>query len=173
MAGSSNFVQWNPTTSPNTGNQQNDSAFATTAANGAAVNAIFPSNVANKLFYQLSTFVSALAGALAAQGLNLSDASISTLQSVLTSIVVSGVGSSPTLGDVTCNSLNTSSLLSTTGLASGGGIVSGKAAPPTAGSYAIYDSTGALLSGVAPGTKILLSTAVSSGYHVCGGLIVP
>jgi hypothetical protein len=162
MAGSSNFVQWNPSTSPNAGNQQNDTAYATSAGNGAAVNAIFPSNVANKLFYQLSTFVYAFTQALAAQGFNLSDANPTPLQAVFANIVLSGVAASPTLGNVTANNLLVASLTSTTGILCNGGIQSGSTGV-TPGDYAVVDTSLALHNGY---------TGPVAGRNSGGGIIV-
>ena len=61
-----NFLQWNPTAT----NQENDGSYTTDAqrTGGAAVGTPFPSLTANKLFYQLSTFVSALAFAMVSKG---------------------------------------------------------------------------------------------------------
>ena len=85
MAGSNNFLQWNGTAA----NQEDDAAYAADAqrTGGAAVDAIFASPLANKLFYQMTTFITALARALAAKGYNVSDADLSTLQAVLSNIL--------------------------------------------------------------------------------------
>ena len=85
MSGSSNFLQWNP----GAVNQENDSAYAADAqrTGGAPVTAEFPSATANKLFYQLSTFVSAFGGMLSAKGYTVSDASLSALEAVLANIL--------------------------------------------------------------------------------------
>lgn len=85
MPGSSNIQQWNP----NQTNQETDSQYTSDSlrANGAANPSIFPSATANKLFYQLSTFIAAFAQALSNKGYAISDASISTLASTLANVV--------------------------------------------------------------------------------------
>jgi hypothetical protein len=85
MAGSNNLLQWNP----NKVNQEDDTAYlADSQRSGGAPNGqIFPSLTANKLFYQLSTFVRAMGEMLKAKGYTISDASISTLITVLSDIV--------------------------------------------------------------------------------------
>lgn len=84
---STNFLQWNPTLA----NQETDTAYAADASRtgGAGVDAIFPSSTANKLFYQMSTFITALANALVTKGYTTSDASLSTLQGVLANVITS------------------------------------------------------------------------------------
>ena len=158
MSGSSNFIQWN-----NTGaNQVGDSAYATAAGTGCQTDSIFASNVANKIFYQVSTFITALANALANQGLTLSDSNLTTLTAVLTNIVVSGVGSNPTLGNVTCNTLDVASITSSTGIECYGGIQSGETGV-TQGLYAITDSSFVIHNGY---------TGPISGRSAIGGLVV-
>jgi len=85
MPGSSNFQVFNPTGS----NQENDASYTGDAlrANGIQTNNLFPSPTANKLFYQVTTFISALAGALAAKGYVLADTVLSTLQAVLANVL--------------------------------------------------------------------------------------
>jgi hypothetical protein len=74
MAGTNNFLQWNPTAA----NQENDSAYTsdTLRSGGAPTNAIFPSATANKLFFQTSTFVAAMAAAMAAKNYNVVDTNL-------------------------------------------------------------------------------------------------
>ncbi len=81
---STTFKQWNPTQF----NQQDDAAYLSDAlrVNGAPTAAILPSATANKLFYQVSTFVAAFAQMMSNKGYNLSDASFSTLVAVLTNV---------------------------------------------------------------------------------------
>lgn len=85
MPGSSNFQQWNPAQA----NQENDSAYTADSlrAGGATTDAIFSSPLANKLFYQLSTFIKAMADSLVAKGYTLSDANEATLAAVLGNLV--------------------------------------------------------------------------------------
>lgn len=79
-----NFRQWNPAAI----NQQDDDAYALDVmrTNGA-VSGIFPSELANKLFYQCTTMISALAEALSNKGYNISDADISALITALSNIL--------------------------------------------------------------------------------------
>lgn len=83
--GSTNFLQFNPTQS----NMENDAAYTTdpTRTGGAGVDAIWPSPSANKSLYQITTFVAALAQALANKGYVLSDANIATLTAVLANVL--------------------------------------------------------------------------------------
>lgn len=68
---------WNPTAS----NQENDAQYAADSqrAGGATDPSIFLSPLANKLFYQLSTYLTALFTAFAAKGFTTSDSNLSTL----------------------------------------------------------------------------------------------
>jgi hypothetical protein len=84
MAGTTNFEQWNPTSA----NQENDAAYlADTQRTGGAVSGEFPSPTANKLFYQVTTFITALANMLAAKGYSTSDANLAVLQATLANMV--------------------------------------------------------------------------------------
>ena len=81
---SNNFLQWNPAAV----NQQDDSAYTADAMRtGGAVTGIFASDLANKLFYQCTTMVSALGESLSNKGYTISDASISTLITALSNIL--------------------------------------------------------------------------------------
>jgi hypothetical protein len=82
---SSNFQQWNPTQA----NQETDSAYTADSlrSGGAPNSAILPSATANKLFYQISTFIAAFAQALANKGYPMSDASLSTLEGELANVI--------------------------------------------------------------------------------------
>jgi hypothetical protein len=86
MAGSTNFLQWNP----NANNQETDAAWAadTLRLNGAPAGAsICPSVMDNKFRYQMSTFIAAFAQALANKGYTISDASLSTLIATLAAVI--------------------------------------------------------------------------------------
>lgn len=85
MPGSSNFLQWNN----GQANQETDAQYTADAArqSGAGNGAIFASATANKLFYQLSTFITAFGTALANKGYVLSDANIATLATVLANVM--------------------------------------------------------------------------------------
>jgi hypothetical protein len=85
MAGTSNFQQFNP--SQNNQLTDADYALSTYRLNGATAG-VAPSIDHNKLYYQLSTFVAAMAQAFADHGYTVSDASLSTLTSVLDNIVL-------------------------------------------------------------------------------------
>jgi hypothetical protein len=81
---SNNFLQWNPAAV----NQQTDGAYATDPMRtGGAVSGIFPAELANKLFFQCTTMVSAFAEALSNKGYNMSDADISTLITALSNVL--------------------------------------------------------------------------------------
>lgn len=77
MSAATNFLQWNP----GSANQESDATYLADSlrSGGATVNAILGSPLANKLFYQASTMVTAIADAMVAQGINASDVSLSTL----------------------------------------------------------------------------------------------
>jgi hypothetical protein len=83
-----NFLQWNP----GSANQEDDAAYLgdSLRAGGAPVGGIFPSATANKVLYQLSTMVTALADFIVARGFSASDASLATLVANLTSALASG-----------------------------------------------------------------------------------
>jgi hypothetical protein len=74
---STNLLQWNPSAA----NQENDTAYAADSqrAGGATNPSVFPSILANKLYYQLSTYMTALFTAFANKGFSTSDASLATL----------------------------------------------------------------------------------------------
>lgn len=85
MSGTNNFLQFNP---PAT-NQENDASYAADSlrSGGIPTNAIFPSPLANKLFYQLSIFVAAFAQMMADKGYNLSDSDFNTLKAILANVL--------------------------------------------------------------------------------------
>lgn len=82
---SNNFLQFNPTKA----NQENDAAYTADAqrTGGAATNSIFASQLANKLFYQLSTMITALGQALSNKGYTVSDADLTALINVLSNLI--------------------------------------------------------------------------------------
>lgn len=79
-----NALQWNPTAV----NQENDATYLTDTQRlgGAANPSLFDARLANKLFYQLTTYVTALGQMLANKGYTTSDASLSVLTNVLANI---------------------------------------------------------------------------------------
>jgi hypothetical protein len=85
MAGTTNFQQFNPTQA----NQESDAAYTadSTRSNGAGVGAIFPSNCANKLFYQTSTGVAALMQMLANKGFSTNDSNLAVLAGALSCLL--------------------------------------------------------------------------------------
>jgi len=85
MAGSNNFLQWNP----GQANQESDAAYLADSqrTGGAPTGNIFPSQTGNKLYYQLSTFVAAFAQMMATKGFNMLDTNLATLASVLSAVL--------------------------------------------------------------------------------------
>jgi len=83
---STNFLVFNPSQA----NQETDAQYAAdaTRAGGAAVNQEFPSPTANKLFYQLSIMIAALAQFIVAQGYSAEDSNLSTLTTNLTNAIL-------------------------------------------------------------------------------------
>lgn len=80
MAGDNNFLQFDP----NLTNIIDDATYlASNYRLNGAVSGIAPSNQHNKLFYQLSTMVSAIAQAYANHNIDISDANFATLVSTL------------------------------------------------------------------------------------------
>jgi hypothetical protein len=82
---STNLLVWNP----GAANQEDDATYAADVqrSGGATTDAIFASPLANKLFYQLSTFCAAFAQALVAKGYTVSDANLAALQAVLSNVL--------------------------------------------------------------------------------------
>jgi hypothetical protein len=85
--GSTNFQLWNPTQA----NQESDAAYTSDAqrVGGAPNGTAFPSQTANKLFYQVSCGITALMQMMATKGFTVDDTNISTLASVLSAILTS------------------------------------------------------------------------------------
>jgi hypothetical protein len=82
-----NFIVFNPTQA----NQESDAAYTadSTRSGGAGVDGIFSSSLANKAFYQWSTFIAAFGNMMALKGYTTSDASLTTLQGVLANLITS------------------------------------------------------------------------------------
>lgn len=80
MAGTTNMQQWNP----NAANQETDAQYAADSqrAQGAQNTSIFMSPTANKMFYQMSTYLTALFQAFANKGYTTSDSNLNTLTAV-------------------------------------------------------------------------------------------
>ena len=83
-AAPTNFLQWNPSLI----NQQTDGAYASDAQRtGGAITGIFPSDLANKLYYQTSTLVTALATVMVNKGYEMQDVSLANLITSLSNIL--------------------------------------------------------------------------------------
>lgn len=74
-----NLLQWNPTAA----NQETDAEYAADSqrSGGATDPSLFDATLANKMFYQLSTYLTALFTAFANKGFGTSDASLLALVS--------------------------------------------------------------------------------------------
>lgn len=122
---STNFIQWNP----GAANQETDATYSadTQRSGGAAVNSPFSSALANKLFYQLSTFVTAFANVLVAKGFSPNDGSASpgsalaNLQAILTNLCITATDIDNALGYVPSDIKTTGGLRLQTG-SNGGGV---------------------------------------------------
>ncbi len=77
MAGTTNLLQWNPTAS----NQETDAQYlADSQRSGGATNpSVFEAELANKAFFQWSTYLTALFQAFANKGYTTSDSNLSSL----------------------------------------------------------------------------------------------
>lgn len=82
-----NLKQWNPTAA----NQETDAEYAADSQrSGGAVNpSLFQAELANKLFYQMSTYLTALFTAFANKGFSTSDSSLSTLTAQCANFITS------------------------------------------------------------------------------------
>lgn len=85
MAGTTNFQQFNP----GAANQETDAQYtADSQRSGGTINGqIFNDKLANKLFYQLSTWITAQANSMANKGYSPMDTDVNTLEGVLANIV--------------------------------------------------------------------------------------
>jgi hypothetical protein len=94
MSGTSNFIQSNPSAA----NQQNDATYASDSltTGGIGVGEILPSPWLNKIWFQSSTFVAAIAAVIAAfgPGYTITDTNIATLETNLTNFFNSFLTSS-------------------------------------------------------------------------------
>jgi hypothetical protein len=85
MASPTNFLVWNPSQN----NQQTDGTYLLeTERTGGATTGIFPANVANKLFYQCTTMVTALAQTMVNKGFEMQDVDLATLVTSLSHLLV-------------------------------------------------------------------------------------
>jgi hypothetical protein len=87
MPGTNNFLQFNP----GAANQEVDGAYAADSVRtgGIAFNQTIASLLSNKMFYQWSTMVAALAQMMANKGYNVLDANITALEGVLANLLTS------------------------------------------------------------------------------------
>lgn len=86
MAGSNNFLQFNPSKN----NQLSDESYINSAYRTGGIPAVpsaAPSSVHNKLFYQTTTMAAALAQVMANRGLTVSDTDLNSLIAVLDKII--------------------------------------------------------------------------------------
>lgn len=83
-----NVQQWNPTAA----NQETDAEYTADSqrAGGATNPSVFQAELANKLFYQLSTYVAALFAAFAAKGFTTSDSNLPTLTAQCSNFLTTG-----------------------------------------------------------------------------------
>src|SRR5208282_529553 len=93
MAGTTNFVQTNPTAA----NQQSDGTYDSFSltVDGIGVDAILPSPWLNKVWFQSSTFIAAMAAAIASfgSGYTITDTDISALKTQFTDFFNAVIGS--------------------------------------------------------------------------------
>lgn len=85
MSATTNFLQFNP----GAANQETDSTYLadSTRTGGAGTGSVFASVLANKVFYQWSTFVAAFAQMLVNKGISTSDADFNQLVAALANVV--------------------------------------------------------------------------------------
>ena len=85
MAGTTNTQQWNPTAA----NQETDTQYTADSqrAGGASNPSEFDARLANKLFYQVTTYVAALGQMLANKGITNSDVSLAALTTAMSNII--------------------------------------------------------------------------------------
>lgn len=85
MPASTNFIQFNPTQS----NQETDAQYVADALRiaGAQLDNIFLSPLANKLFYQFSTFITAFCNALVIKGFSPMDTNLTALTTILGNVL--------------------------------------------------------------------------------------
>ena len=85
MAGSNNFLQWNPGKS----NQMSDGSYNsnTIRSGGAQSGDVCPSAMDNKFRYQMSTFIKAFGDMMSVKGFTVSDSDVATLATVFANIL--------------------------------------------------------------------------------------
>lgn len=85
MSAATNFLQFNP----NQANQETDSTYAadSTRTGGAGTGSVFASALANKGFYQWSTFIAAFCQMLVNKGISTSDANFTQLVAALANVL--------------------------------------------------------------------------------------
>ncbi len=87
---STNFIQWNPGSS----NQESDATYSADAqrSGGFQTNQEVPSPLLNKVLYQVSTMVTALANALVNAGYSPEDTNLATLTTLLETALILNAG---------------------------------------------------------------------------------
>lgn len=106
MAGTTNILQWNP----NATNQETDTQYAADSqrSGGATNPSVFDATLANKAFYQWSTFLTALFQAFANKGYTTSDSNLSTLTAQCANFLTaadirSNLVAPPSASTITCD----------------------------------------------------------------------
>jgi len=80
----SNFLQWNPAQN----NQKTDNQYSIdTMRTGGAVTGVFAKELANKLFYQVTTMVSAIGTMMSNKGYTISDSDLAILITAMSNIL--------------------------------------------------------------------------------------
>lgn len=110
---STNFIQFNPTGA----NMESDSGYSgdSQRSGGATSGAIFQSVLANKLFYQLSTFITAMAAMMVSKGFSPNDGNanpataVATLEAILQNICMKSSDIAALLGYTPANAAYTAS----------------------------------------------------------------
>src|ERR1700733_8005289 len=85
MSATTNFLQFNL----NAANQETDSTYLadSTRTGGAGTGSVFPSVLANKAFYQWSTFLASFCQMLVNKGISTSDANFTQLVAELANVL--------------------------------------------------------------------------------------
>ncbi len=143
---STNFIQFNPTQS----NQETDAAYAADALRiaGAQVDNIFQSPLANKMFYQFSTFITAFCNMLVIKGFSPNDANLTALTTLLGNVL--------TTADTQASYLN---------VAYSPSPVFNRAAAQAFNMVLTGNVTNMTVTGLAPGQVIIFSFFDQAGGH--------
>lgn len=169
--GSSNFVQFNSTKS----NMASDAVYdgGSFQLNGVPLAGLADPLGHNKLFYQLSTFVTAFAQVLANEGYTVSDSSITALEAVITSALAMpgrllNVQTFTSSGTYTPTTGMNTAIIEVQGAGGGGG-----GCPSTLSttiSFGVPGSSGSYAKGKYTAATIGASQAVTVGASGAGGI---